>query len=154
MTTLSPSFEQSDQITRCDDKYHLIWSLYLQKLPLLIRVVLQGDRFAASPRELQHAAVGRGHRARDGAGGEQIPGSHVAPGHAMMGQLLFHGPVHVLEIRPCDGRRLVGAFGLNGHLEVDVESVAVVVFQIREYFGFLKKMTTWFSRVRKISTCL
>ena len=62
------------------------------------------------------------------------------PGDRVMGQLLKHSPIHVLEVGPANDARFGRvAFGFDRHLKVDVEVVPLTVPKIGQGLNILKK---------------
>ena len=60
------------------------------------------------------------YRSRDGARGQEVSGPHVAPGDAVVRQLLLHGPVEVLKVGPgvnSFNRHLRFCVGINRQLQ-------------------------------------
>ena len=92
------------------------------------------------------------HRSRDGSGGEQIPGSHVAPGHCVVRQLLLHRPVpgagkvkdsilikgtlHVFEVGLGHGAPL-SVLGVDFDIKLDVEREGIGMAEVGERCGIL-----------------
>lgn len=76
------------------------------------------------------AGTMRTYRSRDRARGQEVPWPHVASCDAVVRQLLLHGPIQVSEVGLADDAGGLGAVGLNGHLELDVKVVAVLVSEV------------------------
>ena len=81
-------------------------------------------------RKMHAHAIAVAHRPGDGARAHEVARSDVTSGDRVVGELLLHGPVHVLEVGLGHRAGGGGARGLDGDREVDVEVVVVLVGEV------------------------